>query len=270
MASYTYDPYGKVDTATGSMAAINPLRYRGYYYDTETGFYYLQSRYYDPAICRFINADEYSSTGQGLLGYNMFAYCNNNPVMAADPNGEWLNFVVGAVVGAIIGGVTAAISSYKETGSVNLASVALGAATGAVGGLIGASGVPAVGQAVASGLLSAANNIGNSLIAGEKIDLVDVAIDATIGAVSSAVGSIATKKAASAAKNTIAKGIRRVISGKNRYDSGSRYWKGAMKRGMEIISQGVADLNFAQGTASVIGSETAGIASTIKMLIPSN
>ena len=97
-----------------------------------------------------------------------------------------------------------------------------------------------------------------------------MAIDATIGAVSSAVGSIATKKAASAAKNTIAKGIRRVISGKNRYDSGSRYWKGAMKRGMEIISQGVADLNFAQGTASVIGSETAGIASTIKMLIPSN
>ena len=87
VAAYTYDPFGKVLTATGTMAEINPLRYRGYYQDSETGFYYLQSRYYDPAICRFINADSYASTGQGLLGYNMFAYCINNPVDRSDFNG---------------------------------------------------------------------------------------------------------------------------------------------------------------------------------------
>ena len=57
--------------------------------DTETGFYYLQSRYYDPKICRFINADDFASTGQGILGYNMFAYCGNNPVMGYDPTGHW-------------------------------------------------------------------------------------------------------------------------------------------------------------------------------------
>ena len=79
VASYSYDPYGKVLSATKEMADINPLRYRGYYYDAETGFYYLQSRYYDPAICRFINADRYASTGQGIVGCNMFAYCKNNP-----------------------------------------------------------------------------------------------------------------------------------------------------------------------------------------------
>ena len=89
VASYEYDPYGKVISATGSMAAINPLRYRSYYYDSETGLYFLMSRYYDPAICRFINADEYASTGQGLLGFNMFAYCNNNPVMGYDPTGHF-------------------------------------------------------------------------------------------------------------------------------------------------------------------------------------
>ena len=50
VATYEYDPFGKVISATGDLAAINPLRYRGYYYDTETGFYYLQSRYYDPTI----------------------------------------------------------------------------------------------------------------------------------------------------------------------------------------------------------------------------
>ena len=87
VAAYTYDPYGKILSATGAMAEINPLRYRGYYYDAETGFYYLQSRYYDPNTCRFINADSYASTGQGLIGYNMFAYCNNDPVDCMDEKG---------------------------------------------------------------------------------------------------------------------------------------------------------------------------------------
>ena len=58
-----------------------------YVYDAETGLYYLQSRYYNPTIGRFINADALVSTGQGLLGNNMFAYCNNNPVCFCDPSG---------------------------------------------------------------------------------------------------------------------------------------------------------------------------------------
>ena len=69
------------------MAAANPLRYRSYYFDEQTWFYYLQSRYYDPAIGRFINADVYVSTGQGVLGNNMFAYCNNSPVQKKDIGG---------------------------------------------------------------------------------------------------------------------------------------------------------------------------------------
>ena len=97
VAAYDYDPYGKVITSTGDLAEINPLRYRGYYYDSETGFYYLQSRYYDPEISRFINADSYASTGQGLIGCNMFVYCKNNPVNRIDPDGhdsyvwEWIS-----------------------------------------------------------------------------------------------------------------------------------------------------------------------------------
>ena len=88
VASYTYDPYGKVLTATGILAEKNPLRYRGYYYDSESALYYLQSRYYDPATRRFINADSYASTGQGLIGHNMFAYCRNNPIIHLDPSGH--------------------------------------------------------------------------------------------------------------------------------------------------------------------------------------
>ena len=97
VAAYTYDPYGKILSAYGSMAEINPLRYRGYYYDAETGFYYLQSRYYDPNTCRFINADSYASTGQSYLGYNMFAYCGNNPVERTDADGEFWDLIFDVV-----------------------------------------------------------------------------------------------------------------------------------------------------------------------------
>ena len=87
---YTYNAWGELTYSSGSMAEINPLRYRGYYYDTETGFYYLQSRYYDPVTHRFINADSIASTGQGFAGTNMFAYCNNSPVMYSDHTGHIL------------------------------------------------------------------------------------------------------------------------------------------------------------------------------------
>ena len=91
VVTYEYDPWGNILSTSGSMAATlganNPFRYRGYYYDTESGLYYLQTRYYDAAVGRFINADGFTSTGQGLLGNNMYAYCLNNPISFADSLG---------------------------------------------------------------------------------------------------------------------------------------------------------------------------------------
>ena len=102
VVEYTYDAWGNILSVTGSMAntlgQYNPFRYRGYYYDSETDLYYLNSRYYDARVGRFINADKYASTGQGILGNNMFVYCGNNPVNHFDANGEyydkatWRNF----------------------------------------------------------------------------------------------------------------------------------------------------------------------------------
>ncbi len=93
VVTYVYDAWGRILSTTGTGAntigVYNPLRYRGYYYDTETGLYYVSSRYYDPEIGRFINADGYVSTGQGVLGYNMFAYCGNDPVNRKDPTGQF-------------------------------------------------------------------------------------------------------------------------------------------------------------------------------------
>ena len=92
VVNYRYDSWGKLISITGSMADTlgkdNPYRYKGYYYDDETGMYYLKSRYYQPEICRFISADSYASTGQGILGHNVYCYCGNNPVNAMDPDGK--------------------------------------------------------------------------------------------------------------------------------------------------------------------------------------
>ena len=95
IGAYTYDAWGKcsLSGANGNtiledkvVAFYNPFRYRGYYYDYETGFYYLQSRYYNPEWGRFLNADAclYSS----MFGFNLFIYCNNNPINNIDFNGD--------------------------------------------------------------------------------------------------------------------------------------------------------------------------------------
>ena len=132
VASYTYDPWGKIISSSGTLADINPLRYRGYYYDSETGFYYLQSRYYDPEIGRFINADSYASTdATGLLSTNMFAYCENDPVNRSDPSGEFWNIVVGAALGAGMEVLTQLAAGTKLR-DINWVDVAVQGAVGAV------------------------------------------------------------------------------------------------------------------------------------------
>ncbi len=91
VVSYSYDAWGNPLSTSGTMADTlgthNPLRYRGYIYDAETGLYYLKSRYYDPQMGRFINADVFASTGQGVLGSNAFAYCSNSPISNIDYDG---------------------------------------------------------------------------------------------------------------------------------------------------------------------------------------
>ena len=116
LIEYSYDPYGNcTETSVSNSygAYYNPFRYRGYYYDADLGLYYLNSRYYDSNTCRFISPDGYVSTGQGLTGYNMFAYCGNNPIMRTDPSGQfWIDddidmddfLLEGAGAGGVWGG----------------------------------------------------------------------------------------------------------------------------------------------------------------------
>ena len=142
-ATYDYDAWGNctvtplvADTAGHSItdanhiAHINPFRYRGYYYDTETGLYYLGSRYYDPVVGRFINADMVMGVNQDMASYNLFAYCGNNPVNRADSSGLlWWDVVVAAVaVAAVCVAVVVAAPVLAPVVGVAAGSLVAGAA----------------------------------------------------------------------------------------------------------------------------------------------
>lgn len=175
VATYEYDPWGAVtvknangaldndDTSIGNM---NPLRYRGYYYDNETGFYYLESRYYDPVVGRFISADTFASTdATDVLSANMFAYCNNDPVNYVDDGGNNPVLAAQLATGAVCGVVNACFTAASLAIDAKMSGKAIDGTSFAI----------AVGGSFASGFLSAFDklkiiprviSLGSSLVAG--------------------------------------------------------------------------------------------------------
>ena len=214
VVEYTYDAWGNILTTTGSMAStlgeLNPLRYRGYVYDRETGLYYVSSRYYDPEIGRFINADTtdiLTATPMGLTDKNLYAYCDNNPVMRADYGGDFWHIVVGAAAGALIGGVVKAVSNAIEGKSLTdgLATAML---AGAASGALASTGVGIVGMVAGNAAISMAENAANQVIENKgfnNFDVGDMLIDGAIGGVSGALGGAGkgTKHLTNLGKQTV-------------------------------------------------------------------
>ena len=161
VAEYAYDAFGNcvITYNNGSgIAELNPFRYRGYYYDSETGFYYLINRYYDPTTGRFISADSLDYLDPETLGgLNLFAYCLNDPIANTDPDGTIvfslfvgmaIAFAVGAISSAVSQGVTygwdninigqVVVDGIFAAGSAALASTGIGIlASGAIGAAMG-------------------------------------------------------------------------------------------------------------------------------------
>ena len=150
VVNYTYDSWGKVLSITGSkkdtIGQLNPFRYRGCYYDKETGMYYLKSRYYDPEIRRFISSDAVTilaASTETLHNRNLYTYCNQNPLTRSDSNGNLWTAVAGAV-GAAISLADQLIVQKKEMSWKVAAQVAVDGISAAVG----ASAVGVIGQIV--------------------------------------------------------------------------------------------------------------------------
>lgn len=157
VVEYTYDAWGNhivtpTEEAYTELSQLNPFRYRGYYYDTETGLYFLKTRYYDPEVGRFITIDDLSYLDPDTInGLNLYAYCGNNPVMNVDPSGTFaiLGLLIGAFLGgAVMGGLVNGVKAYSEGqrgwglfGSI-MGGALMGGAMGAIlalGGGVGAA-----------------------------------------------------------------------------------------------------------------------------------
>ena len=164
VVKYYYDAYGNIISTTDisgiNLSSINPFRYRSYYYDNETGWYYLNSRYYDPLIKRFITPDDinYLGASGSAISYNLYSYCENNPINSLDANGNWLDRLVCGVVAAaafaLLAYIVCRIFEFdkKTTTIVTLAFAALG-------GIIGAALGPSFLARYAPNLLKALKQI---------------------------------------------------------------------------------------------------------------
>ncbi len=156
IGTYNYDAWGefnytRADGNTGLenqiVRSLNPFRYRGYYYDIETGLYYLQSRYYNPEWGRFLNADSVIDQSS-VIGANLFVYCLNNPVNMTDETGHLPFFAITAAVGAVVGAVVGGVVAAKNGGNVWIG-IGIGAVAGA---LIGTGAGMVTGAALAGSI----------------------------------------------------------------------------------------------------------------------
>ncbi len=198
--------YINTNETNSFIATLNPIRYRSYYYDKETKLYYLNSRYYDPEVCRFINVDDVSVLNQGMTvinGLNLFAYCNNNPVNLTDENGyawwDWLWKTVVAVVAVVV--VTAAVA------------LTAGAIAGALGATVALASSITTGAAIGGATVGSLSIIGGIINSGGDARLFDIGgvmIDTFAGAafgaltaVSMGIGTLTAKIAGGVGKVAI-------------------------------------------------------------------
>ena len=203
VVTYNYDAWGNILSITGTKASTigryNPFRYRGYYYDNETGFYYLNSRYYDPAVGRWIspepNADQGNfDCGSGLIAYNVYSYCANNPVLYADPDGEsiLLTMAIGFGVGALISGAVKLYQNHK-LGKKWYDGLAISMLAGGVGGAISCVSIPGVSSWVCAAVFGAAGNVATKLILGEIKSIGDLTSAIAVGASAGLLGKAASE-----------------------------------------------------------------------------
>ena len=274
VVTYTYDAYGNLqginDTSSLGIGTINKVRYKGYYFDEETSFYYCHTRYYVPRWTRWLSGDDVNYLDPATpAGLNLFVYCNNNPVMYLDRDGnsptkwwEWAlagtlvaGLIVGSVltggllgaafIGASIGGAIS-LGTQAISGELSWGQFALDIGVGALTGTIGASGISTLGSTIVGTLIGGASSIGSQLIGGKSFDEINwwsVGVSAFIGGAAGFIGGAGARnkgalfnsKSVIKAQNGVSGVVGRFAQGG--YYSSARYAQAAFTRTMNALSR---------------------------------
>ena len=278
VGSYTYDAWGKVtenatSADTQNITETNPIRYRGYYYDTETRLYYVNSRYYDPAVKRFVNSDDdllSATSPETLTDKNYFTYCDNNPVGRADDEGNFWHIVIGAAVSGVLSATTQVIEQGGIHSQKDVAKAAVCLVTGAISGGVGATGIGVFASAGIDAGLTMVTSLGIDLIDNDfelgNVDWREIAVDTIDAGVTGLVFGKAYDNAiddvVKKSQKAITKGKNKIIKGITSKKTASKV-KGTIKTGQKLIRANRKRINKIKAWGSVLGS----IVSTARSIV---
>ena len=278
VGSYTYDAWGKVtenatSADTQNITETNPIRYRGYYYDTETRLYYVNSRYYDPAVKRFVNSDDdllSATSPETLTDKNYFTYCDNNPVGRADGEGNFWHIVIGAAVSGVLSATTQVIEQGGIHSQKDVAKAAVCLVTGAISGGVGATGIGVFASAGIDAGLTMVTSLGIDLIDNDfelgNVDWREIAVDTIDAGVTGLVFGKAYDNAiddvVKKSQKAITKGKNKIIKGITSKKTASKV-KGTIKTGQKLIRANRKRINKIKAWGSVLGS----IVSTVRSIV---
>jgi RHS repeat-associated protein len=214
VVKYKYDAWGvpqKTVLVSCDVAEFNPFLYKGYFYDEETGFYYLKSRYYNPTLRRFINADGMAKIDQNsLTKINLYSYCGDSPIEGYDPDGswDWCKFgkvaliglvcvvavavmaavapaatpvLVGAAIGFVSNGVVSVVSQLASSGKIDGWQVFTDAFIGAAGGAFGSAGLGMGATIIGNGIIGFVSSAASDWVADRPFDLPAAALNLGLG-----------------------------------------------------------------------------------------
>ncbi len=229
MVVYTYDAWGNhavqvIDETCIELSQLNPFRYRGYYYDSETGLYFLKTRYYDPEVGRFISIDDLSYLDpESINGLNLYAYCANNPVMNVDQNGTFIiSFLVGLCVSFAVGFTASAVSQGLEYGwdNINFWQAGIDGLFAVASAALAATGIGMLGSMAIGAAMGFSQYAIGAAFHGEKLTWMGALMSLTFGAISGAVSGAGASNSKVLADNMTGKasqGVKALITSAQKY-----------------------------------------------------
>ena len=243
---YDYDAWGRVISAeysdtlytiwenayfnAYSIGQLNSLIYKDYYYDKDLELYYLQTRYYDPTVCRFISPDDADYLDyESINGLNLYAYCLNNPVMYCDPTGHFaISLLVGIAVSFVIGAASSAISQYVQYGDVNWLQVGVDGLFAAASTALSYTGIGLIGSIIAGAGMGLAQYTLDSAVFHDDFSWSGALIATGLGALGGLVSGKGAQHYKSIGRNlddTGKTGVKAILTAFDKYGKGTGYQK---------------------------------------------